>query len=81
MSFFTFRMSITSPLAATWRIAAVERELVARDAEAGDRAERDVREVGVVPESLAGRDVRQVQLDERHLRARAARRAARRSCA
>ena len=45
-----------------------QRELVARHSEAGDRAECDVGEIGVVPESFAGRDVRQMQLDEWNLR-------------
>ena len=41
-----------------------ERELVTRRTEACDRAERDVREKRFVAERLAGRDIRQVQLDE-----------------
>ena len=44
-----------------------QRELGARHPEAGDRPKRDVREIRVVSERLARRDVRQMHLDERNL--------------
>ena len=66
MSFFTFRMSIICPLREVAN-RGVECELVARHAEAADRADRDIGEEGVMPEIFARRDVRQVQLDERNL--------------
>src|SRR5262249_55543861 len=43
----------------------VEREVVARDSEAGNRPNCDVGEVRALSKLFAPRDVRQVQLDER----------------
>ena len=41
-----------------------QRELIARDAEAGNRADGDVSEIRALPEVLPRSDVRQVNLDE-----------------
>ena len=58
----------------------LERQQVAARALPDDRLERDVVEEVDLPERLARRRIGQVDLDERPLRPRAARRAARRRC-
>src|SRR5688500_11541787 len=74
MSFFTLRMSnfglpIFETLFGQPGGGGLDRELVPEGAQADDAADRDVREIRVMPELLARKRIREVQFDERQLHA------------